>query len=398
MGNSGSVLRQKTGYLPSLDGWRALAVIGVVLTHDQGGKFPFHVLERVRDIGFVGVDLFFAISGVLVTWRILEDEKTRGYFGIKSFYVRRFFRIQPAAWTYLGVLAVLMLCGALQEKWSRWFGALLLFRNFQAHWADRVAELGLGWFSAHFWTLSLEEHFYILLSIFILTVRRNRVVVLFTLLFGLIVGQQIAMRHGLFSEDVSGGRTYWQIQYLFFGAFLSILLQVEWFRQHAVRWLRPWPVFVVGFLLLEVHSYVANAHLLGPFNLIGEHASTIAYLFAFCVVATMLHPSSWTTRFLELSPLRFIGRISYSLYLWQQLVFHSSSSATVVRWRPLVWAGGRPQNYLVLFALALLSYFCIEKPFVRLGHKLAPPSTPGHRDLDVSSSPRSAPAIPTMIA
>jgi peptidoglycan/LPS O-acetylase OafA/YrhL len=398
MGNSGSVLRQKTGYLPSLDGWRALAVIGVVLTHDQGGKFPFHVLERFRDIGFVGVDLFFAISGVLVTWRILEDEKTRGSFRIKSFYVRRFFRIQPAAWTYLGVLAILMLCGALQEKWSRWFGALFLFRNFQAHWANRVAELGLGWFSAHFWTLSLEEHFYILLSIFILTVRRNRAAVLFILLFGLIVGQQIAIRHGLFSDDVSGGRTYWQIQYLFFGAFLSILLQLEWFRQHAVRWLRPWLVFVAGFLFLEVHSYVANAHLPGPFNLIGEHSSNITYLFAFCVVATMLHPGSWTTRFLELSPLRFIGRISYSLYLWQQIVFHSSSPETVVRWRPLVWAGGRPQNYLVLFALALLSYFCIEKPFVRLGHKLAPPSTPGHRDLDVSSLPRSAPAIPSLMA
>jgi peptidoglycan/LPS O-acetylase OafA/YrhL len=131
--------RRKSGYLPSLDGWRTIAILGVLLAHEEG-SFPLRVLERLHKEGGLGV-FFFAISGVLITWRILEDEKASGRFDIKGFYLRRLFRIQPAAWLYLAVLAVLMLSGAVDQRWSLWSGAMLMVRNFQFHDLDLGASL-----------------------------------------------------------------------------------------------------------------------------------------------------------------------------------------------------------------------------------------------------------------
>jgi peptidoglycan/LPS O-acetylase OafA/YrhL len=88
---------QKTGYLPSLDGWRALAIVGVMITHDRPFDLFGHSSLNYKGYGGYGVYLFFAISGLLITTRILEEEEICGYFDIRRFYIRRIFRIQPAA-------------------------------------------------------------------------------------------------------------------------------------------------------------------------------------------------------------------------------------------------------------------------------------------------------------
>jgi peptidoglycan/LPS O-acetylase OafA/YrhL len=72
----------------------------------------------------LGVYLFFGISGILITTRILEEESLCGFFDIKKFYVRRIFRIQPAAWVYLAVVGGLMAAGFITTQWRHWLGAL----------------------------------------------------------------------------------------------------------------------------------------------------------------------------------------------------------------------------------------------------------------------------------
>jgi peptidoglycan/LPS O-acetylase OafA/YrhL len=112
--------------------------------------------------------------------------------------------------------------------------------------------------------------------------------------------------------------------------------------------------------------------------------------FPFVVLSTVLHPESLPGRLLEWAPLRFIGRISYSIYLWQQLfmaVAHSAAGTS------LAWVDYAPVNYLLTFAAALLSFYCIEKPAIRLGHRLAPPPTPGRTDLQETPSVRVGPAL-----
>jgi peptidoglycan/LPS O-acetylase OafA/YrhL len=121
---------RKSGYIPSLDGWRAFAIIGVMCVHDLKWSFAGHPLSPYQDVGGSGVYLFFAISGILITTRILEEETLCGFFDIKKFYVRRIFRIQPAAWLYLAVIGCLMGAGLITTKWRHWFGALGMYENF----------------------------------------------------------------------------------------------------------------------------------------------------------------------------------------------------------------------------------------------------------------------------
>ncbi len=126
---------------------------------------------------------------------------------------------------------------------------------------------------------------------------------------------------------------------------------------------------------------------------------------SFWVVATVFHPRSWTTRFLELKPLRFVGKISYSLYLWHLMVYQLWGHVLFAENGPFghLQAGQmpyilleRPLRVAVSFGLAVLSYYVIEKPMIRKGHMLAPPATPGRlelADLPVESPNRHVPAI-----
>jgi peptidoglycan/LPS O-acetylase OafA/YrhL len=385
--------KQKTGYLPSLDGWRAFAILLVIMQHDQQWRLFGISNAKVRDFGGFGVSLFFAISGILICWRILEDEAAQGTFHLRAFYIRRIFRIQPAAWAYLLFIALLILFGIVHERWHFWLGAFLLYQNFTWHQLDFNRMLGENWFTGHFWTLAVEEHFYILLSLFLFLCRRYRIAILGLFLAALCLVQNWAITHGHFSQDVSTRRTYWQIQFLLVPALLAMILRVPTMYRLAVKYLRPWVAFAVTASLIYGPQVFRNGlHGLRNPVIVFAHTSTLFYCFGLWVAATMLHPASVTTRFLELKPLRYLGRLSYSVYLWHVLFFSTTLPYAGITWPPLVFAGQRPWRYIFALGAAMLSYHLLEKPLMRLGHKLAPPATAGHADLGAATvTPASVP-------
>jgi peptidoglycan/LPS O-acetylase OafA/YrhL len=118
-------------------------------------------------------------------------------------------------------------------------------------------------------------------------------------------------------------------------------------------------------------------------NAIGIHALYMLIVpcgFPLLIVGTILHPNTYFSRFLESAPMRFLGRISYSLYLWQQLFFIGQHEDFRAIW-PFGLLQSRTWSIAPLLVIALASYFFIEKPFIRLGHRLARPVTPGRIDL-----------------
>ena len=373
--------RSRSGYLPSLDGWRAIAISGVLMTHDLPWAIHGHSNIVWKGYGGYGVYLFFAISGVLICTRILRDEKSLGAFHIRDFYIRRLFRIQPAAFAYLAVIALFIATGIVHERWHFWLGALLLYQNFLFHTQNRTLIMA-GYFTGHFWTLALEEHFYILLSLFLFFVRRRRAVVMALILLCLVAGQHGARNHGWYSEDTSTRRTFWLLQYLFVPAFLALTLDIEGVHRIAKRFLVPWVAFTGIFAVLSadyiLHHGVAHFWHRSTFDMETNH---LLLALGFPVIATMLHPESWTTKMLEWKPLRFVGRLSYSIYVWHLLFLCTGFPDTHVTWAPLVFLGHRPARYIAILATSCLSYYVIEKPLIRFGHRVAPPATPGHADL-----------------
>lgn len=345
-----------------------------MMNHDDLIVFGTHDNSRLRPMGGWGVYLFFAISGYLITTRILGDEAKVGRFRLKDFYVRRVLRIQPAALVYLAVLAILMVTAVYSGRWGAWFGAVFMYTNFLYTPLDGPRA---GYLTGHFWTLAVEEHFYILLSLLLFFVRRQRVYV-FGALLALIV-----LLQAFFHAPVSGRKTWDCINFLLFAAFMALLLKQDSIRKFFEDWVPPSVVFVGTFLAMgaSLIAQFGRHHILHHFKEPEYAARTLFYSFTFWVISTCLHPRSLTTRFLELPPLRFIGRLSYSLYLWHVIFFISRSEVVGIHWHPLLTFAERPYRYIATFAVAAASYYLVEKPLIRQGHRLAPPATPGHRDL-----------------
>jgi peptidoglycan/LPS O-acetylase OafA/YrhL len=374
------LVQPKSGYLPSLDGWRAMAILAVMMTHDQPWVILGHTNINWKGFGGWGVHLFFAISGILICTRILEEEKLLGRFRLKSFYVRRLFRIQPAALVYLGTIAFLIGVGVLHEHWHFWFGALLLYENFLFH-QKFLAMMVAGYFTAAFWTLAVEEHFYILLSLFLYFVKRHRAKILVLTFVALIMAERFAKVTGRYSDDTSSRHTYWVLPYLILPAILALLLRSAKVYGWVKRFFAPWVVFS-GTLVLLARG---GLHDFWDFKMLGRNSTWFLFMPGLWVVATMLHPLSWTTRLLEWSPLRYIGRLSYSIYLWHVLFFGASDPGTHVTWPPLVFLSHRPWKYAATLLVAALSYHLVEKRFIRIGYRVAPPVSFGHADLGLNT-------------
>jgi peptidoglycan/LPS O-acetylase OafA/YrhL len=379
---------KKSGYLPGLDGWRALAVLGVMFTHDYAYHLGSINLYRLQQYGGTGVYLFFAISGILICTRLLEEEALLGRVNLKRFYVRRIFRIQPVSWLYLLAVAFLVLIGWMDQRWHYWFGALFMYRNYQVNVFSPT--LNYGYLTGHFWTLAVEEHFYLLLSLFLFFIRRWRIALLTLFMAASVCWPFFATHYVAQVYAKSEGRyTEFQLHWLIFPALIAILYRLPALRAFAHRWMKPWAVFLVIGIVCYLNPHIF--HRLWKWHLWPQRSYegivVFLFLFPFCVIATISHPRSLTTRFLELPLMQWMGRLSYSLYLWHVLFFRGVWRPEIPQVNsPLLHLTHAPWNYLAAFACATASFYFVERPLMRLGHRLAPPATPGRKDMATEPS------------
>ena len=378
----------KSGYIAGLDGWRALAILAVVMAHDQPWTFRGHSNAAWKDYGGWSVWLFFAISGYLVCDRILADEEATGRFRVRELYIRRLLRIKPAATLYLAAIALLTAAGVAHESSSSLFSALFMVKNYTYVTPDPT---GHSAFTPHFWSLAVEEHFYILLSALLLVFKRGRVAA-FCVVIGLFmlwsrVGPHLV--HYAHPIDM-GRRTEFNLQYLLLASLFALLLRDPNIRARAASLLTPPVAFgltAAALLLLGIRDH----HLSKPLLLLFWHDSVWFYMLPLWIVATVLHPGSRTVRALEWKPLKFVGRLSYSLYLWQMLFFAGGVPKTGIHAPWLLFLCERPWCYVASAAAACFSFYLVERPLQRLGHRLAPPSSAGHKDLGDTATATAVP-------
>ncbi|RXH55734.1 acyltransferase family protein [Granulicella sibirica] len=353
-----------TGYLPTLDGWRAIAILSVILSHDRIAHLGRFSSSWFRESGGNrGVELFFAISGLLICSRLLQEERLRGTISLRGFYIRRLCRIQPAALLFLAIVSILTLRTVLTLAPGDLIASFLLVRNYLP-----LHAVNDSWYTGHFWSLSVEEHFYLLLPAFLLTVVRFRLLILGLLavateLWRVFVYGHPALQFGpvyTFHTDVAVGA-------ILLGAFAAVLVERPVWRARCLLWLRPSVAIglsaLVWLRLALHHSRI-------------DHAALI-FTLPILIVSTMLHPESLPGRLLESRPVRFVGRISYSLYLWQMLFFTFYYALQPPDSRILALVQQTPLRYVLVLVFALVSYYLVERPMIRLGHRLARPALPG---------------------
>ena len=348
-------------YLPTLDGWRALSIAAVIFCHDSVHRLGPLSTQWLYDHGHNGVDVFFAISGLLICSRLMSEEAHRGSISLSGFYIRRAFRILPPAVFYLIMLVVLRIAIALPVGYPEIGSALLFLRNYTISF-QHFQTIYPG-YTSHFWSLAVEEHFYLLLpGLLVFCPRRWRVPSLLSL-------AALVALHRAFHNPATQSQFHTDVRLdaLLIPAAIAILLRRSDIRAKLIPWLRFWPA--IALLLVAIISFDRPSRFV---------PLALAWLMPVLLLGTMLRPRSLFARFLELAPLRYIGRLSYSIYLWQQLFFvshYGSPSAHIAllqRW---------PACLIMTMVAALFSYYFVEQPFLRLGRRvLSRFSRPLHED------------------
>jgi peptidoglycan/LPS O-acetylase OafA/YrhL len=342
-------------YVPTLDGWRAVAVLGVIFYHSlHNGIQPDSLLSRLAIHGHLGVDMFFAISGFLICGKLLTELKQTNTISLKRFYLRRFFRIVPPLSIYLALLSVLTLAGWIVVKSWEFESSIFFVRNYFPSFHGAV----LGQYTAHFWSLAVEEHFYLFAPLVILCLgskpRRLAWAVSIAALC-IFVWRSVDEAHGFlipFGVDTSE-KTDTRIDALLWGCLAAVVYPKVVSGLRSLGWQNLWlPIIVLLVAVIRLH--VPGITLLE------------AMLFPALLMSTAAFPSSLLSRVLESAVLRWIGRLSYSLYIWQQLAIFP----TVVRNSPMAVLQQVPLNLALLFVFASASYYLIEKPAVRFGREL----------------------------
>jgi peptidoglycan/LPS O-acetylase OafA/YrhL len=341
--------RDLRGYLPTLDGWRTLSIAAVILCHDSLHHLgPFNTMWLYMH-GNLGVDIFFAISGLLICSRLLDEERTSGSISIQNFYLRRAFRILPPAIAFLAALAILARLISLPVGMPEIFASLFFVRNY-TFFFQHFQTLN-PFYTSHFWSLAVEEHFYLLLpALLVFAPKRWRVPLLF------LLAAAVGVHRFVLGTAASVMHTDTRLDALVVPAAIAILLQKEGLRARLTPWLRFWPLLAIAVVGLVIRGWLPR---LQPLALV--------WSCPFFVLGTMLRPNSLFARFLELPVMRYFGRLSYSIYLWQQLFFVGHFGGPVPGWGVFQrW----PLSLLMTIGCAMLSYYVIERPAIRAGHNI----------------------------
>ncbi|WP_109486403.1 acyltransferase family protein [Occallatibacter savannae] len=313
----------------SLDGWRGIAILMVLIDHYQTFYLRIPALPWL-DLGQHGVQGFFVLSGYLITSHLLAEE----HIDLKTFYVRRLFRIMPAATTFLLIVCLLRLTNGDFRDFDI-FGCLLVFRNY-------LGQTSVNTYTAHFWSLSIEEQFYLFWPAILATAGRCRAsIIAVSLIISIAIFRILNWNY--YSNFYTGYmHTEIRADGLLIGCVLAIVVADKAFYARMERWARPafWLALIVFALdtlcfheIIPLHESVAIAVMLG---------------------ATSIKPQLLVSRALECAPLKIMGAWSYSIYLWQGLFLRSTAG---------------PAWPVLLVGSALVSYYLIEQPFRQAGRR-----------------------------
>ncbi|MEZ5181021.1 MAG: acyltransferase [Acidimicrobiales bacterium] len=345
--------------IPALDGVRAVAVTAVVIHHVEAfltgsPSLLFH--DGPLQGGFLGVDVFFVLSGLLITSLLVREHAARRTIRIGRFLWHRILRLVPALWVMLGVHVVYAKATDLSmtTEWHSVRAGLVYLSNWAWHWDGLDTAVGLG----HLWSLSIEFQFYLVWPFVVLAAlrldRSGR------LLAGVAAAGVVAVlvRRWVLIDQGTGDfliyqRTDTRADSLLVGA----LLAVVWWRRP--RWLEPlrwaaWPATALVLLALVVVGFDDRWLFTFGFTLIA---------LAIAVVLGGVLSTGWPgERFLALAPLVLLGRVSYGVYLWHVPIFDA------VRRYGTDW--GTPARIAVgLGATAVAtagSWFLVERPVRQL--------------------------------
>ncbi len=371
---------RRLGHLPGLDGLRGVAVLLVLLYHLDITGF---------DGGFVGVDMFFVLSGFLITSLLLAEQHAHRGVDLVAFWLRRARRLLPAVLVVLAVVVLLAPTIDASLRGSlRWDAITSIF--YVVNWrfvltgASYAAENSDPSMLGHLWSLAIEEQFYVLWPLIIAIgahlvrgrhdARRLGLIAMGTA----AAGSAVLLAAGYDRFDPSGAyfATQTRVFEPLFGAFLALAISPRQYRSQRATGRATLTADALVVACIAAIAWCATQ--LDFRDIRYYRGGAIAISLATCLlVVTIVERNRLTSLVLDLAPLRLCGRVSYGIYLWHwPVIVWLDADRTG-------WTGGGllAARLAVIAALTAVSYVCIESPIrsgrvrgVVLGPRIAFPA------------------------
>ena len=353
-------------HYPALDGLRGVAILLVLFVHNFGFMNYFF-------FGWLGVDLFFVLSGFLITEILLNSINQPGF--LKKFYIRRVLRIFPLY--YLLLVLCLFILPAIsslhldtryydQHQVWQWAYLQNWLYVFHEPYGDKLL--------MHTWSLAVEEQFYLVWPLLILLFRSPRKLLVLMLFIFIAVGIARYLVWNRQVEDLAYNSlyTFTRIDGLCIGSMIAILqkLQPGWLKKYSTLIVFLMAMVNFGFYFMNIRSGFTLPYL----AFVGY--STFAVLFGLVVYECINDSKHWLKMLLNNRILKFFGKISYGLYVWHWplylllfeplLVWMIREFHLSVKWAA---TGSASLALLAALILSLLSYRFFEQPFLQLKSK-----------------------------
>jgi peptidoglycan/LPS O-acetylase OafA/YrhL len=355
---SGTANTLKRVHRTDIQALRALAVLSVVIFHLWPNRLPG---------GFVGVDVFFVISGFLITQHLLRDV-AKGTFSVITFWARRIRRLLPASLTVLVFTAAAIFLVAPKDLWPTWISEVGASAAYFENWTlannavDYLAADNAASPTQHFWSLSVEEQFYfslpILIWLLVVTVRKKSMVVVSRavvwLLAAIVLSSLVAAIYLTYAEPVSS-YFFTQVRAWQFGA--GALLASVWASVPTSKNFKL-TSFLLGISLIVLPSVFLNGAMAYP-----GFWALIPTIGAVLALASDLEDGP-LAELMSWKPIQFIGDVSYSIYLWHWplIILLPYVLGELTTFSKLAIIG-------LSFGLAALSQKFIEQPFINFGRR-----------------------------
>lgn len=346
----------QSNYFPSLNGFRAISILLVLVDHftfNYAHKFDYKILL----IGNLGVNIFFVISGFLITTLLLKEKARTGTISLRKFYVRRFFRIIPVSYLYIIVLIALNYFFNLHISWLGFLGAFLFLGN--------IGLFHNNWYTSHYWSLAFEEQFYL---VFPFILKKNfKFYVWFLLVMLLVI---FVLRQFEFVELKNTNPILYRFQYLkevtfyldgiIIGSLFSILtmknmLPLKRFLEHKK---------IIHIVLIPLIVLIHCGYLPVLNNTANSYVSSV--MIGILILSNIQPATDPIFKFLNNRLINYIGILSYSIYIWQQLFVYNQPWNKQIAGSDAIWI-----NVLLLMLVAYVSYHFYEKKFLQLKERLS---------------------------
>jgi peptidoglycan/LPS O-acetylase OafA/YrhL len=333
IGSPGATVTQ--GYLPHIDGLRAIAVTAVVI---------FHIFGNALRGGWIGVEVFFVLSGYLITGLLRREWMQSGRIDLIGFYGARVFRLLPA----LTVLLIFYLCVGLLRKDSYWLSlktaAIVLF--YGMNWA-RAFSLASEDYLGHTWSLAVEEQFYIIFPFILMVIVRFKPVVILSVVYLMLIVWRFYLIDGgaTVARIINGLDT--RADGLLIGCILSFALDKAFVQQFAQR---LWPLACLG--LIALFACIKGSAI--PAFLFAVPCASICT----AIIIAAARAPNLLQRALSNPVLVYVGTISYGVYLWHFPIFNLALTRVPLKVAYLA----APASYCV----AAASRRWVELPFLNV--------------------------------